>query len=154
MSSAATARLVVVGGKPGEVHEYEKLCSDRQVGSRVRFVGMQEDIRPYLWCSDAFLFPSSYEAFALASLQAAAAGLPLIATRVYGVDEYMTDGKTGWIVERNPKAIAAAIAQLLSDRQQAAAMGEEAAKRAAEYSEAVFLSRWRDLLDRMWREEV
>jgi glycosyltransferase involved in cell wall biosynthesis/O-antigen/teichoic acid export membrane protein len=153
-SSAATARLVVVGGKPGEVHEYEKLCSDRQVGSRVRFVGMQEDIRPYLWCSDAFLFPSSYEAFALASLQAAAAGLPLIATRVYGVDEYMTDGKTGWIVERNPKAIAAAIAQLLSDRQQAAAMGEEAAKRAAEYSEAVFLSRWRDLLDRMWREEV
>jgi UDP-glucose:(heptosyl)LPS alpha-1,3-glucosyltransferase len=99
------------------------------------------------------LFPSSYEAFALASLQAAAAGLPLIATRVHGMDEFMTNGETGWIVERDPKAIAAAITDLSNDREHAAAMGREAVKRAAEYSEAVFLSRWRDLLDRMWREE-
>jgi len=147
------ARLVVVGGQPGEIREYEKICHNAQVGARVRFVGMQQDIRPYLWSSDAFLFPSSYEAFPLVSLQAAAAGLPLIASRVYGVDEFMIDGKTGWIVERNAKAIAFAIAQAIHDRAQMATMGQAARERAEEYSEAAFCERWRALLEKLWAEE-
>ena len=51
------ARLVVVGGSDGEIREYEKICQEAQVDTRVRFVGMQQDIRPYLWSSDAFLVP-------------------------------------------------------------------------------------------------
>jgi len=145
-------RLVVVGGSAGEIAEYEKICIDHSVGTRVRFVGMQQDIRPYLWCSDVFLFPSSYEAFPLVSLQAAAAGLPLIATRVYGVDEFMIDGKTGWIVERSSKAIAFAIAQAVHNRPQVVAMGLAARERVAEYGEDVFCERWRNLLARMWNE--
>jgi len=147
------ARLVVVGGSPGEIREYEKISSAAQVSTRVRFAGMQQDIRPYLWAADAFLFPSSYEAFPLVCLQAAAAGLPLIATRVYGVDEFMIDGKTGWIVERNAKAIAFAVAQALHNRSAAAAMGRAARRRAEEYGEAAFRARWRSLLGRMWAEE-
>jgi len=149
---AANVRLVVVGGSSGEIGEFEKLCRQAQVDARVRFVGMQRDIRPYLWCSDAFLFPSSYEAFPLACLQAAAAGLPLIATRVYGVDEFMIDGKTGWVVDREPKAIAFAIAQALDNREQTAAMGQAARERAAEYGEQSFCARWRTLLERLWAE--
>jgi glycosyltransferase involved in cell wall biosynthesis/O-antigen/teichoic acid export membrane protein len=146
------ARLLVVGGGAGEIREYEKLCADAQVGTKVRFLGMRQDIRPYLWCSDAFLFPSSYEAFPLVCLQAAAARLPLIATRVYGVDEFMIEGKTGWIVERNAKAIAFAIAQAHHNRAETAAMGRTACERAAEYSEEAFRARWRTLLRRMWDE--
>ncbi len=147
------ARLVVVGGGPGEIREFEKICSESAVGSRVRFVGMQQDIRPYLWCSDAFLFPSGYESFSLVCFQAAAAGLPLIASRVYGVDELMIEGKTGWIVERNTKAIAFAIAQSLHHREQLAAMGEAARQRSLEYGEERFCARWRMLLEKMWDEE-
>ncbi len=150
---APRVRLVVVGGSPGEIRDYEKIASNAQVGTRVRFVGMQQDIRPYLWSSDAFLFPSSYEAFPLVCLQAAAAGLPLIASRVYGVDEFMIDGKTGWIVERSAKAIAFAIAQALHNRAQVAEMGQGARKRAEEYGEEAFCERWRALLARMWAEE-
>jgi glycosyltransferase involved in cell wall biosynthesis len=148
------ARLVVVGGRQGEIREFEKICSEAQVGTRVRFVGMQKDIRPYLWCSDAFLFPSSYEAFPLVCLQAAAAGLPLIASRVYGVDEFMIDGQTGWIVERNAKAIAFAIAQALHNRAQVAAMSRAARERAAEYGDETFCVRWQTLLAKMWAEET
>jgi glycosyltransferase involved in cell wall biosynthesis len=147
------ARLVVVGGGPGEIREFQQICSEVQVGTRVRFVGMQQDIRPYLWCSDAFLFPSSYEAFPLVSLQAAAAGLPLITTRVYGIDEFMIDGKTGWMVERNAKAIAFAIAQSLQNRHQVAAMGQAARERSLDYSDSQFRARWRMLLEKMWVEE-
>jgi glycosyltransferase involved in cell wall biosynthesis len=150
---ASKARLVVVGGRAGEIREFEKICNEAQVGTRIRFVGMQRDIRQYLWSSDAFLFPSSYEAFPLVCLQAAAAGLPLIASRVYGVDEFMIDGKSGWIVERNAKAIAFAIAQAVHHRAQMTAMGLAARQRAEEYGEAAFCARWRALLDRLWAEE-
>jgi glycosyltransferase involved in cell wall biosynthesis/O-antigen/teichoic acid export membrane protein len=151
---ASKARLVVVGGKQGEIRDFEKMCSDAQVGTRVRFVGLQRDIRPYLWCSDAFLFPSSYEAFPLVCLQAAAAGLPLIASRVYGVDEFMIDGRTGWIVERSAKAIAFAIAQAIHDRTQVVEMGRAARERAEDYGDAAFCARWRTLLERLWSEEA
>jgi glycosyltransferase involved in cell wall biosynthesis len=150
---ASKARLVVVGGSPGEVREYEKISSEAKVGPRVRFVGMQRDIRPYLWASDAFLFPSSYEAFPLVCLQAAAAGLPLIACRVYGVDEFMIDGKTGWIVERNAKAIAFAIAQAVHNRTEVQAMGRAARARAEEYGEEAFCANWRALLEKLWADE-
>lgn len=150
---ATKARLVVVGGSNGEIHEYEKICQQAQVGTRVRFVGLRQDIRPYLWSSDAFLFPSSYEAFPLVCLQAAAAGLPLIASRVYGVDEFMIDGKTGWIVERNAKAVAFAIAQAIHNRPQVIAMGNGARQRAEEYSEPAFCERWRLLIDKLWAEQ-
>jgi glycosyltransferase involved in cell wall biosynthesis len=149
---ASKARLVVVGGSPGEIGEFEKLCRQMQAGSQVSFVGMQQDIRPYLWSSDAFLFPSSYEAFPLACLQAAAAGLPLIATRVYGVDELMIHNETGWIVERNAKAIAFAIEQALQNRPKVSVMGQAARERAAGYGEQPFCARWRTLLDRLWAE--
>jgi glycosyltransferase involved in cell wall biosynthesis len=151
---ASKARVVVVGGSAGEIREYEKIARAAKVGTCVRFVGMQRDIRPYLWCSDAFLFPSSYEAFPLVCLQAAAAGLPLIASRVYGVDEFMSDGKAGWIVERSPKAIAFAIAQALHNRTQLSDMGRGARERAEEYGEQAFCARWRALLERMWAEEA
>jgi glycosyltransferase involved in cell wall biosynthesis len=150
---ASRARLVVVGGGVGEIREFQRICSHARVGPRVRFVGMQRDIRPYLWCADAFLFPSSYEAFPLVGLQAAAAGLPLISTRVYGIDEFMIDGKTGWIVERNAKAIAFAIAQALHGRAQVRAMGQTARQRSLEYSDEQFCARWRALLEKMWAEE-
>jgi glycosyltransferase involved in cell wall biosynthesis len=152
--AAPRARLVVVGGSAGEIREYEKISNDARIGARVRFVGMQQDIRPYLWASDAFLFPSSYEAFPLVCLQAAAAGLPLIATRVYGVDEFMMDGQTGWIVERSAKAIAFAIAQAIHNRAQVCEMGRAARKRAEEYGEPAFCAQWKALLTRLWAEEA
>jgi glycosyltransferase involved in cell wall biosynthesis/O-antigen/teichoic acid export membrane protein len=151
--AGSKAHLVVVGGSRGEIRGFEDLCSEARVAHLVRFVGMQRDVRPYLWCSDAFLFPSRYETFSLACFQAAAAGLPLIATRTYGIDELMVDGETGWIVERSAKAIAFAIAQALHNRPQLAAMGQAARQRSLEYGEPQFCARWRTLLEKMWAEE-
>ena len=71
----------------------------------------------------------------------------------YGVDEFMIDGKTGWIVERNAKAIAFAIAQAIHHREQLATMGQAARERAEEYSDTVFCERWRVLLQKLWAEE-
>ena len=62
------AHLVVVGGYPDLVERYEAIAQRGGVADRVDFVGMQPDVRPFLWASDAFVFPSSYEAFAFVIL--------------------------------------------------------------------------------------
>jgi glycosyltransferase involved in cell wall biosynthesis len=78
--SDVDVHLTVIGGTTGEVRDYERLA----MGDRVRFVGFQNDVRPYLLASHAFLFPSAYEVFPLVCLQAAAAGLPLLVTGAMG----------------------------------------------------------------------
>ena len=135
--------LTVIGGTRGETAEYERLVQD----VRVRFVGFQEDVRPYLAASDAFVFPSAYEVFPLVCLQAAAAGLPLLVTRLYGVEEFMRDGETGWIVERTAESIAAAIARAATNREHLRAMGLTARERVIAYNEAEFRRRWRSLIE-------
>jgi glycosyltransferase involved in cell wall biosynthesis len=136
-------QLTVIGGTPGEIRDYERLTG----ADRVRFVGFQSNVRPYLVASDAFVFPSAYEVFPLVCLQAAAAGLPLLVTPLYGVEEFMRDGETGWVVERTAESIAAAIVQAASDRQRLRAMGLAARKQVEQYSEAKFRRRWRELLE-------
>jgi glycosyltransferase involved in cell wall biosynthesis len=135
--------LTVIGGTPGEIAEYERLVED----GRVRFLGFQADVWPSLAASDAFVFPSAYEVFPLVCLQAAAAGLPLLVTRLYGVEEFMRDGETGWIVERTAESIAAAIARAAEDRERLRAMGLAARERVMRYSEAEFRKRWRALIE-------
>jgi glycosyltransferase involved in cell wall biosynthesis len=133
-------QLTVIGGTPGEIADYA-VADDR-----VQFVGFQKDIWPYLKDSDVFVFPSDYEVFPLVCLQAAAAGLALIVTRLYGVEEFMRDGETGWVVERTAESIAAAILQAATDRPRLRTMGLAARERVAAYSESEFRCRWRSLL--------
>jgi glycosyltransferase involved in cell wall biosynthesis len=135
--------LTVIGGTAGEIRDYERLAP----ASRVRFVGFQRDVRPYLLASDAFVFPSAYEIFPLVCLQAAAAGLPLLVTRLYGVEEFMRDGETGWLIERTAESIAAAIVKAGSDRARLRAIGLQARKQVEPYSETEFRRRWRELLE-------
>ncbi len=142
------AKLLVVGGSGSEIREHKKICRKLGIDTSVCFVGLKRDVRPYLWACDAFVFPSAYEAFALASLQAAAAGLPLITTKIHGVEEFMVDGRTGWIVDRNSASIRAAIQQADSDRAYTELMGRKAMESVQMYGETEFRRRWKVLLDR------
>ena len=70
-----------------------------QLGNRVKFVGMQSDVRPYLWSSDVFVFPSLYETFSLVTYEAAASGLPIVVSQLYGVEDLLVDGDNGFLIE-------------------------------------------------------
>jgi glycosyltransferase involved in cell wall biosynthesis len=108
------ARLWVVGGEPGLVATYRGIAEQLGVAGRVAFAGRTDDVRPFLWSADAFVSPSHYEAFSLALLEAAAAGLPLIVTRISGSEELLQEGINGFELERTPTSIAAGVCRFLS----------------------------------------
>jgi glycosyltransferase involved in cell wall biosynthesis len=145
-------KLLVVGGERDLVAVYQARVEQIGLSLRVQFTGMQRDVRPYLWASDAFVFPSFYEAFPLVSLEAAAAGLPLIATPVNGVEEFLCDGKNGILVAPTPEAVASGLKRFLMLSPEARrAMGRQAQEDAQHYGVERFVAAWRSLYDD-WRE--
>jgi len=80
-------KLIVVGGEPDLIARYAETAAKLQLGDRVKFAGMQSDVRPYLWSSDVFVFPSLYETFSLVTYEAAASGLPIVVSHLYGVED-------------------------------------------------------------------
>ena len=69
----------------------------------IEFVGFQQDIRPYLAASDAFVFPSYREGFPNVVLQAGAMGLPSIVTDINGCNEIIEKGINGVIIPTKNK---------------------------------------------------
>jgi glycosyltransferase involved in cell wall biosynthesis len=100
---------------------------------RVEFLGQRRDVGRFLAALDLFVQPSLYEGFGLSLLEAMAAGLPVVASRVGGIPEIVDDGESGVLVPAGePGALAAAAIALLRDPGRARVMGETAALRARE----------------------
>jgi N-acetyl-alpha-D-glucosaminyl L-malate synthase BshA len=92
----ARARLVMVGDGPEQTacrYRAEKLG----VQDDTVFVGKQANIADYLGVADVFLLPSELESFGLAALEAEACEVPVIATRIGGIPEVVSDGETGFL---------------------------------------------------------
>ncbi|WP_277552394.1 glycosyltransferase [Halobaculum limi] len=120
------AQLLIVGYGP-QRESLEATARELGVDQQVCFTGSRDDIPAILDMLDIFVFPSHWEGLPGAVQEAMAAGLPIVATDVNGTNELISDGETGLLVSsKTPTALAGAIDQLLSDRQQAAALGEHA----------------------------
>lgn len=126
------SQLIVVGA--GDVPRYRELAQRMGAGGRVHFVGMRADAERYFAAADAFLLPTAYETFSLVTYEAAAAGLPLLVTRVSGVEDLLVDGRSGWFIERNVTAIAERLAALAASVELRRAMGREARAAAAAFT--------------------
>jgi glycosyltransferase involved in cell wall biosynthesis len=141
---STAAKLLVVGGTADLIDSYRVKISALGLLHRVIFVGMQSDVRPYLWGSDAFAFASTYETFSLVAFEAAAASLPLITPRLHGVEEIATDGQTGYIVNRTVEDFAAALTRFVAlPAPQRFEMGSRARAAAMAYDEERFVANWR-----------
>jgi glycosyltransferase involved in cell wall biosynthesis len=146
LATGIPARVRVIGGTESEIGLFRKLASDLGILDCVTFAGLQRDIRPHLWSADAFVFPSVHETFPLVCLQAAAAGLPLIATSLNGLERLLQHGVTGWQVERTVDSVRQAMNAALADKDKTAEMGREAQAVARQYDLSAFQQQWLELL--------
>jgi glycosyltransferase involved in cell wall biosynthesis len=142
LAAAPGWELVVVGA--GDVDSFSALAAEAGVHDRVQFLGRQPDVSRHLEDADAFVLPSAYETFSLAAYEAAAAGLPLVCTRVSGIEEILEDGVTGFLCTRDSESIASGLRRLERPERRAA-MGAEARKRAARFSSHQMVDRYEQL---------
>lgn len=106
--------LVVVGVRP----QQRTLVSPKadSVPGRIHWVGIRDDVRPYLVASDVFAQPSRSEGLPLTILEALVQSLPVVASRVGGIPEVICDGENGLLVPpESPRDLAAAVSRLLDD---------------------------------------
>jgi glycosyltransferase involved in cell wall biosynthesis len=93
------AVLWVIGGGP-EQGNLEALARGLGVERRVRFLGPRRNVEPLMQAADCLLCPSLWaEAVGLVNLEALACGLPVIASRIGGIPELISDERTGFLVE-------------------------------------------------------
>lgn len=128
------AELVVVGTGP-ERERLEAVATELGVSDVIRFEGRVSDeavVRHYS-SAEAFVLPSIWEGHPLTLLEAWAAGVPVIATDVEGITEFVDHERNGLLVPpRSPDAIASAIDDVFDDRQKAEALGRRAKRQVYE----------------------
>lgn len=111
----ADAEFVLVGDGPCR-EDLQKQCVDLGLGSRVHFVGLKDDVKPYLRAMDLFLMTSEFEGLPLALLEAMASRLPVVVTPAGGIPEVVEHGFNGAVVPLGETAeLATVIVELLSD---------------------------------------
>jgi glycosyltransferase involved in cell wall biosynthesis len=119
-------RLVLIGSGPLQP-DLEALARDLGVEERVSLLGERSDTRDLLPGMDAFLMPSLTEGHSIALLEAAAAGLPIVATNVGGNPEIVEHERTGLLVPTNDdRSISRALQRLQGNRTLAAKLGSDA----------------------------
>jgi glycosyltransferase involved in cell wall biosynthesis len=131
-------RLFLIGapetGDPVPSAYMDALATD----PRVRLTGFQWDVVPYLSALDILVHPSYREGLPSAPLEAAALGIPVIATRIPGNVDAIVDGVTGILVPpKDSEALAAAMESLFKDEGLRARLGRDAKSWAARECDAV-----------------
>jgi glycosyltransferase involved in cell wall biosynthesis len=153
---AANATLLVAGpdmvGHPWDVGPAARDYVKRHaLGASVHFLGSISDVAPLLRTADVFIQPSHFEALGLSAIEALASGVPVIASAVGGLLDFVIDGENGKLCPpQDAPALAACIQMLIDDpalRQRCAAHAR--ASVIEEYDERIVFSRFASLLRRL-----
>jgi 1,2-diacylglycerol 3-alpha-glucosyltransferase len=125
------ARLVLIGDGTAR-QSLETLASELGITEQVTFTGSLpfDEVPRYLKAADVFAFASVTETQGLVTIEAMAAGLPVVAVDGPGTHDIVQHGKQGFLVENDPDALAKGINKLLSDSQRIKRFSNNALKKA------------------------
>lgn len=128
-------RLVLIGDGTAR-QTLESLASELGISDRVTFTGALpfEEIPRYLKAADVFAFASVTETQGLVTIEAMAAGLPVVAIDGPGTRDIVDHGKQGLLVENDPEALAEGLRRILSDPQQRKRFSHRALKKARTFA--------------------
>src|SRR6266566_672968 len=137
----ADVQLAIVGEGP-DLEQLREQARALGVAGAVHFLGPTRDPTRELRGMDVFVHPSWAEAFPYAILEAMALGLPIVASDVGGIGDAIVHGESGLLTPpRDERALAKALAELLSDRQRAAKLGHAALARVSRFTREGMIAR-------------
>ncbi len=135
---------LLVAGR-GHVRSYQELADSLGVSKAVHWLGVVRDIQVVYELADAFVLPSSYETFSLVTFEAAASGLPILATPVSGVRELLCDGENGFLITADPAAISERLGRLAADSALRTRLGRAARESALGFSWEAMVAKHHEL---------
>ncbi len=118
--------VLVIVGQGSLQGEAEGLAGELGLRDAVRFLGARDDVPAVMSAGDGYVMSSAWEGMPMVLLEAAAAGLPIVATAVGGNGEVVRDGESGFLVPpRDPEALGQAMLRLMGlPVEQCRGMGE------------------------------
>jgi glycosyltransferase involved in cell wall biosynthesis len=148
---AGDLALALVGSGEGQTlsveDELKRRVAEGGLAGRVLFAGRVERVEDTLRAADLFVFPSVFEALGIALVEAAACGLPALASRTGGIVDVVEDGRSGLLVAPGDAVeLASGLRALAGDAARRAELGKEARRIAvARFDERDGLDRYRAL---------
>ena len=129
-SQVSGAEFVVAG--EGELFEH---CKDRAARENlpVTFLGWRKDVDLIFAASDIAILTSDNEGIPLTLIQAAFAGLPIVATKVGSISDIVIEGGNGFLLPAHADALAKAVQEMVNRPDMRRAMGEYGQKHAHQY---------------------
>jgi glycosyltransferase involved in cell wall biosynthesis len=125
-------RLALAGDGPDE-NKLRELASRRDVSNKIAFLGYIDGIICEMAGSDIFVHASETEGLSNAVLEAMELALPSVVVDAPGVTECHIDGETGFVVSRDPAALAQRLLQLIEDADLCIEMGAKARLRVRQH---------------------
>lgn len=146
----ADIRLLVVGPDEECLTEAIRDVCGRHL-ARLHFCPYAHAPEEFMAASDVLCLPSYREGFGTVIIEGAAAGLPAVASRIYGIVDAVADGKTGLLHEpADVDGLAAQLGRLISDPELRRSLGAEARARAArDFSQSTITSSLLDVYSRL-----
>ena len=133
---------LVIFGEGEEDAALHQLADDMGISERLVWAGHREDAAQLMQALDLFVLPSYMETMPLTILEAMAAAVPVVATRIYGVPELVDHGVTGVLVPvGDQRRLQAALSWLVEDSQTRQAMGDQGRLRYERYFTAEEMAR-------------
>ncbi|MGH2403371.1 MAG: glycosyltransferase [bacterium] len=124
----AFPRAVLAVAGEGWLHGELQRLAHSNGQTRIQFLGERHDVLALLAAADVFIFPSLFEGFGVAFLEALRAGRPCVASRIPALEEVTDGGRVALLVDPcAPEALADAVIKLADDRDLAASLSRQAA---------------------------
>ncbi len=143
----------VLFGEGNERAKLEARIAQLNLGDRFVLPGYTAEFDKFLPWADVVVLPSFTEGLPNVALEAAAAGVPVVATAVGGTPEVVEHGVTGWLVPSGqPQSISEALNRLLASRELRGTMGDAARRRMREqFTFEAQASRYEQLFEKLTR---
>ena len=139
--------LVVAGA--GNQRPFAELAGALGVAGAVHWLGFVQDVQAVYEMADAFVLPSSYETFSLVTFEAAASGLPVLATPVSGVRELIDDGRNGYLISEDAETISGRLGELAADPALRSRLGEAARSSTRDFAWVKMVAKHDELYSRL-----
>jgi len=137
MDRGIAVRFAAVGGAGADEHQIRALHERLGLGDRFLLLGVRSDAIRLLGACDVFALASLWEGLPLAVMEAMALGIPVVATKVGGIPELVSHGRTGILVPpADERALADAMQEMLADPERRSMMGRAAAEAAEAFDNA------------------